>query len=327
MKKRILYHLRLVISQSSILVGGQAVMEGVMMRVPGAYATAVRDPDGNIQIDRHDFKSKVDTYPFLKMPLLRGIIGLFESLKIGYSTLQWSAEISMPEEEASKETSKFVDVLLTIFSLALALGLFFVAPIGLTSWLFDKDQDAFIFNVISGMFRVIFFITYLALISLMKDVRRLFQYHGAEHKTVYNFESGKELSISNAQQFPTQHPRCGTSFLFIIMLVAILSFAILDSVVLFYVEELKIWMRLILHIPFIPIVAGLGYEVLKLTAKHRSNIFFRALAQPGLWLQNITTKQPDDGQVEVALEALKEAFGDKLSQYSSGETYVAEAIG
>ena len=327
MKKRILYHLRLVISQSSILVGGQAVMEGVMMRVPGAYATAVRDPDGNIQIDRHDFKSKVDAYPFLKMPLLRGIIGLFESLKIGYSTLQWSAEISLPEEEASKETSKFVDVLLTIFSLALALGLFFVAPIGLTSWLFDKDQDAFIFNVISGMFRVLFFITYLALISLMKDVRRLFQYHGAEHKTVYNFESGKELSISNAQQFPTQHPRCGTSFLFIIMLVAILSFAILDSVVLFYVEELKIWMRLIFHIPFIPIVAGLGYEVLKLTAKHRSNIFFRALAQPGLWLQNITTKQPDDGQVEVALEALKEAFGDKLSQYSSGETYVAEAIG
>ena len=327
MKKRILYHLRLVISQSSILVGGQAVMEGVMMRVPGAYATAVRDPDGNIQIDRHDFKSKVDTYPILKMPLLRGIIGLFESLKIGYSTLQWSAEISIPEEEASKETSKFVDVLLTIFSLALALGLFFVAPIGLTSWLFDKDQDAFIFNVISGMFRVLFFITYLALISLMKDVHRLFQYHGAEHKTVYNFESGKELSISNAQQFPTQHPRCGTSFLFIIMLVAILSFAILDSVVLFYVEELKIWMRLIFHIPFIPIVAGLGYEVLKLTAKHRSNIFFRALAQPGLWLQNITTKQPDDEQVEVALEALKEAFGDKLSQYSSGETYVAEAIG
>ncbi len=156
------------------------------MRVPGAYATAVRDPDGNIQIDRHDFKSKVDTYPFLKLPLLRGILGLFESLKIGYSTLQWSAEISIPEEEASKETSKFVDVLLTIFSLALALGLFFVAPIGLTSWLFDKDQDAFIFNVISGIFRIIFFITYLGLISHMKDVRRLFQYHGAEHKTVYN---------------------------------------------------------------------------------------------------------------------------------------------
>jgi len=302
-------------------------MEGVMMRVPGAYATAVRDLEGNIQIDRHDFKSKVELYPFLNKPLLRGIIGLFESLKIGYSTLQWSAEISIPEEEGKKEPSKFVDVLLTLFSFGLALGLFFVAPIGLTSWLFDKDQNAFIFNLISGLFRIIFFLTYLVLISLMKDVRRLFQYHGAEHKTVYNFESGKELNISNAQQFPTQHPRCGTSFLFIIMLVAILSFAILDSVVLFYVDELKIWMRLIFHIPFIPIVAGLGYEVLKLTSKHRSNIFFRTLAQPGLWLQNITTKQPDDEQVEVALKALKEAFGDKLSQYSKGETYVAEAIG
>ena len=327
MKKRLLYHLRMLISQSSILVGGQAVMEGVMMRVPGAYATAVRDPDGNIQIDRHEFKSKIERYPLLKKPLLRGIVGLFESLKIGYSTLQWSAEISIPEEDRSKEPSKFIDVLLTLFSFGLALSLFFVAPIGLTSWLFNKDQDAFIFNIISGVFRIIFFLSYLILISLMKDVRRLFQYHGAEHKTVYNFESGKELNIFNAQQFPTQHPRCGTSFLFIIMLVAILSFAILDSVVLLYVEELKIWMRLIFHIPFIPIVAGLGYEVLKLTAKHRGNIFFRALAQPGLWLQNITTKQPEDEQVEVALIALKEAFGDKLSQYSSGKTYVAEAIG
>ena len=327
MKKKLLYHLRMLISQSSILVGGQAVMEGVMMRVPGAYATAVRDPDGNIQIDRHEFKSKIEIYPLLKKPLLRGIVGLFESLKIGYSTLQWSAEISIPEEDSSKEPSKFIDVLLTLFSFGLALSLFFVAPIGLTSWLFNKDQDAFIFNIISGVFRIIFFLSYLILISLMKDVRRLFQYHGAEHKTVYNFESGKELNIFNAQQFSTQHPRCGTSFLFIIMLVAILSFAILDSVVLLYVEELKIWMRLIFHIPFIPIVAGLGYEVLKLTAKHRGNIFFRALAQPGLWLQNITTKQPEDEQVEVALIALKEAFGDKLSQYSSGKTYVAEAIG
>ena len=327
MKKKLLYHLRMLISQSSILVGGQAVMEGVMMRVPGAYATAVRDSDGNIQIDRHEFKSKIEIYPLLKKPLVRGIVGLFESLKIGYSTLQWSAEISIPEEDRSKEPSKFIDVLLTLFSFGLALSLFFVAPIGLTSWLFNKDQDAFIFNIISGVFRIIFFLSYLILISLMKDVRRLFQYHGAEHKTVYNFESGKELNIFNAQQFPTQHPRCGTSFLFIIMLVAILSFAILDSVVLLYVEELKIWMRLILHIPFIPIVAGLGYEVLKLTAKHRGNIFFRALAQPGLWLQNITTKQPEDEQVEVALIALKEAFGDKLYQYSSGKTYVAEAIG
>ena len=323
---RLLFKFQLLINKSSILVGGQAVMEGVMMRVPGAYATAVRDSKGNIQTDRHEFKSITAIYPLLNKPIIRGILGLFESLKIGYSTLQWSANI-ITDEEKNKISNKFVDVLLTVFSVSLALALFFAAPIGLTSWLFDKDQDAFIFNVISGMFRVVFFIIYLGLISLMKDVRRLFQYHGAEHKTVYNFESGKKLNVFNAQQFPTQHPRCGTSFLFIIMIVAILSFALLDSVVMLYVNELKIWMRLVFHIPFIPIVGGLGYEVLKLTAKHSENLFFRALAKPGLWLQNITTKQPDDQQVEVALKALEVAFGDKLSTYTRGETYVAEAIG
>ena len=323
---RLLFEFQLLINKSSILVGGQAVMEGVMMRVPGAYATAVRDSKGNIQTDRHEFKSIIEIYPLLNKPLLRGIFGLFESFKIGYSTLQWSANI-IADEEKNKISNKFVDVLLTVFSVSLALALFFAAPIGLTSWLFDKDQDAFIFNVISGIFRVVFFIIYLGLISLMKDVRRLFQYHGAEHKTVYNFESGKKLNVFNAQQFPTQHPRCGTSFLFIIMIVAILSFAFLDTVIMLYVNELKIWMRLVLHIPFMPVVAGMGYELLKLTAKYRNNIFFLALAKPGLWLQNITTKQPDDEQVEVALKALKEAFGDNLSQYTCGETYVAEAIG
>ena len=323
--KQFLTHIYFYMSQSSILVGGQAVMEGVMMRVPGAYATAVRDPNGKIQVDRHDFISITDRYPLLKRPLLRGIVGLFESLKIGFSTLQWSAQIITPEEELNK-TSKLSDVLMTILSVFLALGLFFIAPIGLTTWLFDRDQDAFMFNVISGIFRVIFFLTYLILISLMKDIRRLFQYHGAEHKTVYNFESGQELNIENAQSFPTQHPRCGTSFLFIIMIVAIFSFAVLDSLMIYYIGELKVWMRLAYHIPFIPIVAGLGYEVLKLTAKHRNNLLFIILAKPGMWLQNITTKQPDDEQIEVALKALEEAFGADLEKYT-GKTYVADAIG
>jgi uncharacterized protein YqhQ len=253
------------------------------------------------------------------------MVGLFESLKIGFSTLQWSAKIITPEAEFNK-TSRLSDVLMTILSIFLALGLFFIAPIGLTTWFFDKDQDAFMFNLISGIFRVIFFLTYLILISLMKDIHRLFQYHGAEHKTVYNFEAGQELTVENAQSFPTQHPRCGTSFLFIIMIVAIFSFAILDTVMIYYIGELKVWMRLTYHIPFMPIVAGMGYEVLKLTAKHRNNILFRSLAKPGMWLQNITTKQPDDEQVEVALQALKAAFGDDLKKYT-GKTYVAEAIG
>ena len=159
----------------------------------------------------------------------------------------------------------------------------------------------------------------------MKDITRLFQYHGAEHKTIYNFESGKELTIKNAQSFPTQHPRCGTSFLFIIMLVAIISFAILDSIFIYYIGELTIWMRLIIHIPFIPIEASIGYEVLKLTAKYNNNLLFKALSQPGLWLQNITTKEPNNKQVEVALKSLTVAFDNSVSHYT-GKQFTAQAI-
>ena len=305
-------------------VGGQAVIEGVMMRVPGAYATAVRDPKGEIQVDKHDFISLNEKKRFLKLPILRGMIGLFEAMKIGFSTLQWSADIAMPEEE--KKSNSFVEGLMTLFSVGLALGLFFIAPIGLATWLFEKDQEPFFFNVISGAVRISFFLVYLLLISMMKDVRRLFQYHGAEHKTIFAFEAGHELTAESTRDFTTYHPRCGTSFLFIIMIVAILTFAVLDSVIIYFIGEITIWMRLIMHIPFIPLVAGLGYEVLKLTAKHRNNFIFLALSQPGLWLQRITTKEPDDEQLEVAITALKTAFGDKLQDYE-GKKHVAEAIG
>ena len=324
MKTKFLKQLILLVSKSSILVGGQAVIEGVMMRVPGAYSTAVRDPKGNIQTDRHDFESITDRKPGLKKPIIRGAVSLFEAMKMGFQTLQWSADIAMPEE--SENTNPIVDALMTLVSIGLAIGLFFAAPIGLTTWLFDKDQDPFVFNIISGALRIFFFLVYLILISLLSDVKRLFQYHGAEHKTVYNFESGKNLNIKNAQEFPTQHPRCGTSFMFIIMIVAILSFSVLDSILMLFVGEIQVWMRLIMHIPFMPLVAGIGYEVLKLTAKHRDNLLFRMLAQPGLWLQNITTKQPDDSQIEVSIAALESAFGENLEKYE-GKTFVAEAIG
>ncbi|MBT5078786.1 MAG: DUF1385 domain-containing protein [Candidatus Marinimicrobia bacterium] len=324
MKTKFLKQLILFVSKSSILVGGQAVIEGVMMRVPGAYSTAVRDPDGKIHTNRHDFESITDRKPHLKKPIIRGAVSLFEAMKMGFQTLQWSADIAMPEE--SENVNPIVDALMTLVSITLAICLFFAAPIALTTWLFDKDQDPFVFNIISGALRIFFFLVYLILISLLSDVKRLFQYHGAEHKTVYNFESGKSLNIKTAQEFPTQHPRCGTSFMFIIMIVAILSFAVLDSILMLFVGEIQVWMRLIMHIPFMPLVAGIGYEVLKLTAKHRENILFRMLAQPGLWLQNITTKQPDDTQVEVAIAALESAFGENLDQYS-GKIFVAEAIG
>ena len=324
MKKKFLKQLILFVSKSSILVGGQAVIEGVMMRVPGAYSTAVRDSKGIIQTVRHEFESIIEKKPQFNKPILRGAINLFESMKMGFKTLEWSSDIAMPDE--NQKTHPIIDILMTMLSIFFAFSIFFAIPIGLTAWILEKNQNVFTFNILSGSFRIIFFLLYLVLISMVADVKRLFQYHGAEHKTVYNFESGQSLNVINAQSFPIQHPRCGTSFMFIIMIVAILSFSVFDSIIMIFVGEIKVWMRLITHIPLIPLVAGIGYEVLKLTAKHQKNIIFKILAYPGLWLQNITTKTPDDNQVEVAIAALKSAFGDDIDQFT-GKKFVAEAIG
>ncbi len=310
----------------SILVGGQAVLEGVMMRVPGAYATAVRDADGKIHVDKHDFTSKVEKSKTWKKPVLRGIISLFESLKMGMQTLQWSAEIATPEEEKKKEPGKIIQFFTTSTAILIALALFMAAPYWITTKLFLVSKDAFLFNVIAGFFRITFFILYLVLISLMKDVKRLFQYHGAEHRVVYNFESGKELTIKNAQSFPTQHPRCGTSFLFIVMISAIIVFSIIDTIFIGFFGSLTVFSRILLHLLMMPLVAGIGYEVLKISAHKGDNVIFRALRAPGLWLQNITTKEPEDEMVEVAIEALKSAFGDKYKDVI-GKKYIAEAIG
>ena len=325
MKIKFIKPLTLIISQSSILVGGQAVIEGVMMRVPGAYSTAVRDPDGKIHTDRHKFESITDRKPHFKKPIIRGALSLFEAMKMGFQTLQWSADIAMPEE--SEKTNPIIDALMTLVSIGLAISLFLFAPIGLTTWLFDKDQDAFVFNIISGALRIFFFLVYLILISLLPDVKRLFQYHGAEHKTVYNFESGKEINISNASTFEKEHPRCGTSFVFIVMIVAIISFSIIDTILIHTLGiELNVIRRLLIHIPCIPLVAGLSYEVLKITAKFQKYFIFKILAYPGLLLQRITTQTPDDQQLEVAIEALRCAFGDNLKEYQ-GKEFNADAIG
>jgi len=210
-------------------------------------------------------------------------------------------------------------------ALALGLGLFFVTPIFVAGTVFGLSETAFLFNVISGIMRIVLFLTYLWIISRLKDVRRLFQYHGAEHKTVYTFEAGKELNLENARPFQTQHPRCGTSFIFIVLLSSILLFAIIDSVFMLWLGDLGVKLRLAIHLPLIPLVAGVGYEVLKLTSRFRHITWVRALAAPGLWLQNITTSEPDDDQLEVALKSLQTAFGESAHQYV-GKISVAEAI-
>jgi len=315
----------LSIMKPTILVGGQAVIEGVMMRVPGAYATAVRDPEGKIHVDRHDFKSISERSNLWKKPILRGMAGLFEAMKMGMATLQWSADIAIPEEK-DKEKKPIVEFLSSLFAICLAISLFMILPMWITTKLLDVEREAVAFNMVSGGFRICFFVVYLFLISLMKDVGRLFQYHGAEHRVVYNFESGKNINITNAQSFPTQHPRCGTSFMFIVLLSAIIVFSIIDTIVMSVTGHISLPIRLMVHLPMIPFVAGVSYEIIKVTARKGDSIIFRMLRAPGLWLQNITTRKPEDTMVEVAITALKEAFGDKFDEMS-GKEYVAEAIG
>ena len=315
----------LSIMKPTILVGGQAVIEGVMMRVPGAYATAVRDPKGKVHVDRHDFTSIAERSNLWNKPIFRGMAGLFEAMKMGMATLNWSADIAMPEEK-DKKPNPITEFLSTVFAIGLAITLFMIAPMWITTTLLDVEREAVAFNMVSGGFRITFFILYLLLISLMKDVKRLFQYHGAEHRVVYNFESGKDVDVSNAQSFPTQHPRCGTSFMFIVLLSAIIVFSVIDTIIMSITGHISLPMRLMVHLPMIPLVAGVSYEVIKITARKGDSLIFRMLRAPGLWLQNITTKQPEDDMIEVAITALKEAFGDDYDEMT-GKEYVAEAIG
>jgi len=246
-------------------------------------------------------------------------------MKMGMATLQWSADIAIPEEK-DKEKKPIVEFLSSLFAICLAISLFMILPMWITTKLLDVEREAVAFNMVSGGFRICFFVVYLFLISLMKDVGRLFQYHGAEHRVVYNFESGKDINITNAQSFPTQHPRCGTSFMFIVLLSAIIVFSIIDTIVMSVTGHISLPIRLMVHLPMIPFVAGVSYEIIKVTARKGDSIIFRMLRAPGLWLQNITTRKPEDEMVEVAITALKEAFGDKFDEMS-GKEYVAEAIG
>ena len=309
----------------NILVGGQAVIEGVMMRVPGALATAVRCPDGNIKIKREKFSSITENSILWSKPIFRGVASLYEAMKMGMSTLQWSADISYPEESNDGLFSKVLDFITTIFSIMLAISLFMILPMWLTTKLLSIEKEALWFNLFSGSFRIVFFVLYLFLISKIKDIGRLFQYHGAEHKVVYNFESGKDLSVKEAQAFPTQHPRCGTSFMFIVLLSAIFVFAVVDTIIMYYFGTISLSIRLLTHLPLIPLVSGIGYELIKITSKNNL-LIFRMLKAPGILLQNITTKQPDDKMIEVSIAALEDAFGEEYENFR-GKKYTAEAIG
>jgi uncharacterized protein YqhQ len=281
-----------------LAVGGQAVLEGVMMRCPTAVATAVRTPSGQIVVKHRPYVGIVNRRRLLNIPLLRGAITLVESLALGFSSLMYSAEQALEEEAVVREEHRVRDRFtmwgMMAFAFVFGLGIFFYLPLilaGLTG-----VKNGFGFNLIDGALRLVIFMAYLLLISRMKDMRRVFQYHGAEHKTIHVFEHGLELKPENARRFPTLHPRCGTSFLFFVMFVSILVFLFMgrpESIV----ERLQ-------RLTLVPLIGGIAYEVIKLSGKYAEQAWIKPLIWPGLMLQKITTKEPSDEQVEVAMAAL-----------------------
>jgi uncharacterized protein YqhQ len=371
-------------NERDLIVGGQAVIEGVMMRTPNAYAIAVRKADGTIVNTAAPLPKWSDKAPILKLPILRGGAVLLQSMGLGIKALNYSASEAFAEAESAEATE--VEIALTpaviegegdfagitggvpglfpipkqkrskdelkrggtaaaassiVFALIFNVLLFVAAPLLLTNALFvaagwantpaatapaspngstgatapesalrrewnsirgylHPVRPTVGFNLIDGMIRMTFFLIMIIGFSLLKDIRRVFEYHGAEHKTVFTWEKGLDLTVANARPQPRQHPRCGTSFLMVVMLVSILLFSIVRFDSLLF--------NFLVRIVLIPVVAGLSYEIIRLSARKESGAFFKFITRPGVWLQNVTTKEPDDSQLEVAIEALKESL-------------------
>ncbi len=311
------------IEEKIMPVGGQAVIEGVMMRSPKRLATAIRRTSGEIEVKTDEYISLIQRKKLFDVPIIRGAITLIEVMILGIKTLQWSADKAMEdlEEEDIKNGKKVknkkkqgLSTASAIFTVAIALtigiGMFFILPIYLTTEIFNIEKEALLFNFVAGLIRISFFLLYVWGISFMKDVKRLFQYHGAEHKSIFAFEDKVFLSPQNVQNYSTFHPRCGTSFLVIVMLISLIFFAFLDTIIISFTGSISFLTRLVTHIPLIPFVGGISYEVLKASAKHADSKIVRWLITPGLGLQRITTSQPDDSQVEVAIAALRAALGE-----------------
>ncbi len=274
--------------------GGQAVIEGVMMRSPLKYAIAVRKPDKEIILKIGKIRTLSDKMKFLKWPIFRGVINLIESLVLGLKALTYSAEQATGEEEKINSVEMF-------FTILIAFGLFIVffiaLPTAMARYLDRYLSNVIIYNLFEGLLRISIFITYLFFISRIKDIKRVFEYHGAEHKVVYTYEAGEELNVDNVKKYSTLHPRCGTSFIFIVLIMSILVFSLLGRQTLL--------LRIAYRIAIIPIIAGLSYEILKLSAKNMNKSIVKWAVMPGLWFQKLTTSEPDNTQIEVAIKALE----------------------
>jgi uncharacterized protein YqhQ len=287
---------------SNSAIGGQAVLEGVMMRGPSNWALAVRKPDGEIAEVNQPIRSVMARHWFFRLPVVRGVIALGESLAIGFRALAISANYAAQEEGDDGEVQTELSRGAIIFAFAIAIGfalmLFKVTPVLITSWLPVDATGSFV--VVEGLIRVAIFIAYLLVISLLPDLRRVFQYHAAEHKVINAYEAGEELVPERVQKFSLIHPRCGTAFLLWVMVIAIFVFAFLGRPPLHWMIASRILL--------LPLIAGLAYELIRFAGKHTGNRALMTLLAPGLWLQRLTTREPSLDQLEVSISALKEVL-------------------
>jgi uncharacterized protein YqhQ len=305
---------------NKISVGGQAVIEGVMMRVPNALAIAVRKPNGEVVVKEDVWHSLSRRFKFLKWPLIRGSVVLIETLINGFQALAFSANQALEEEkkEGAPEGKLSSWTLGLVMAAACGIGILFfvVLPHYLTGFLgqwFHRDLgvESLYFHLIDGVIKVLFFIGYIYLISFLKDIQRIFQYHGAEHKCIYAYEAGEELTVSNARKYSTLHPRCGTAFLLIVFVISFILFSAIFPFLPQFPNLGKGWTNLIyigIKLPLILPIAGLAYEVIKLGGKKPDHPVLKIVIAPGLWLQRMTTQPPMDDQIEVALRALQGAL-------------------
>ena len=274
--------------------GGQAVIEGVMIRGRKAVVTTVRRPGGGLAIDIRPLAA-IYTGWMRRAPLIRGVIVLIESMVIGIKSLLYSANVSMEEEEVDI-SGKMVWVMITV-ALVLAVVLFLIIPLFLTRLINPYISSSLVFHLIEGFIRLVIFIIYLKLVGLIPDIKRVFTYHGAEHKVINAYEDGMPMEVEAVRKYDTAHVRCGTSFLFVVLMIAIVVFALIGRP--------SLWLMVLSRILLLPVIAALGYEVIYFGARHNKNPIVRAIISPGLWLQALTTKEPDDSQIEVALSALR----------------------
>jgi len=308
-------------SGEETLVGGQAVLEGVMMRAPHSYCVAVRAPGGEIVTEQMPLARMSEQYKIFKYPVIRGVGTLYQAMKLGLRALRFSANMALedPNQARGKEQPKEIPGWAMagnlIFTLAFFIFMYKFVPLLLVTKLkavYPMLAGRVAFNVADGLIRIAIFLAFMYAISLMKDIRRVFEYHGAEHKVVFNFESGEPVTVPNAQRFTTFHPRCGTSFLFVVLMVsmAVYTFIPFDGFLA----------KLLSRVALLPLIAGLSYELIRFAAKRRGSIL-ATLTAPGLWLQRITTKPPADDQTAVAIRALEGAMA--LEESQGGQLVIA----